>query len=284
MFKHGQAPESPLLLYYRDFYNKYHMVKKKNYALRFTADEPIQEVYAGHGDFISAPLVSDGEDLCIMVWNIYKQQRDDWLSVLKSYSAQSHLMLLQEAQSTPELVDFATSHYVVADQVPAINFPLKSYHSSGVMTLANTHPMYCCPLRQQEPLLRLSKSALITVYPLVEDQFLMVINVHAVNFSLGVDVYYQQLEAIGDHLTLHDGPVIFAGDFNTWSRKRLNLLYRFARVMRLQKVNFSFDFRIKAFGLPLDFIFYRGMKVKEARVVHTEASDHNPLFVRFGIQ
>ena len=131
MFKHGQAPESPLLLYYRDFYNKYHMVKKKNYALRFTADEPIQEVYAGHGDFISAPLVSDGEDLCIMVWNIYKQQRDDWLSVLKSYSAQSHLMLLQEAQSTPELVDFATSHYVVADQVPAINFPLKSYHSSG---------------------------------------------------------------------------------------------------------------------------------------------------------
>lgn len=46
----------------------------------------------------------------------------------------------------------------------------------------------------------------------------MVINIHAINFSIGVEVYGKQLDAIGEQVKRHAGPVIMAGDFNAWSR------------------------------------------------------------------
>lgn len=70
------------------------------------------------------------------------------------------------------------------------------------------------PAARREPILRLAKSALVTVYPLPDTRLLMVVNIHAVNFSLGVDVYSKQLLPIGDQIAHHSGPVIMAGDFN----------------------------------------------------------------------
>lgn len=74
----------------------------------------------------------------------------------------------------------------------------------------------------------------MTVYPLPDTRLLMVVNIHAVNFSLGVDVYSKQLLPIGDQIAHHSGPVIMAGDFNARSRRRMNALYRFAREMSLR--------------------------------------------------
>lgn len=72
-----------------------------------------------------------------------------------------------------------------------------------------------------------------------------------------------------------------AGDFNAWSKQRINALQRFASGMELQEVNFTNDRRRTAFGRPLDFVFYRGLGVVEASVLVTQASDHNPLLVDF---
>jgi len=213
-----------------------------------------------------------------MVWNIFKQQRADWLSVLQSFGKDAQLVLLQEAQTTPELIHFATSNYLAADQVPAIALP---QHPSGVMTLSAAHPVYCCPLREREPLLRLSKSALVTVYPLLDGRLLMVVNIHAVNFSIGVDVYSKQLDPIGEQIANHKGPVVMAGDFNAWSRQRINALFSFASNIWLREVRFPSDLRRRAFGKPLDFIFYRDLNVQNASVMETQASDHNPLLVEF---
>ncbi len=121
------------------------------------------------------------------------------------------------------------------------------------MTLSTAQPLYCCPLR--EPLLRLSKSALITVYALQSAQQLMVINIHAINFSIGVEVYGKQLDAIGEQVKRHAGPVIMAGDFNAWSRQRINALYQFASEIALREVRFLDDQRRRTFGRPLDFVF-----------------------------
>ncbi len=84
---------------------------------------------------------SSEERIRILVWNIFKQQRAEWLSVLKNYGKDAHLVLLQEAQTTPELVQFATANYLAADRVPAFVLP---QHPSGVMTLSAAHPVYCC--------------------------------------------------------------------------------------------------------------------------------------------
>ncbi|MGL6019061.1 MAG: endonuclease/exonuclease/phosphatase family protein [Gibbsiella quercinecans] len=253
---------------------------KRTYAMRYVAGQPVERIFPGAMKLplpLGAALPTAGA-LRVMVWNIFKQQRADWLSVLQSYGRDAQLVLLQEAQTTPELVSFATSHYQAADQVPAFVLP---QHPSGVMTLAAAQPVYCCPLREREPFLRLAKSALITVYPLFNGQLLMVVNIHAVNFSLGVDVYSKQLGPIGEQIASHNGPVIMAGDFNAWSRKRINALYQFASDMALREVNFTNDNRRTAFGRPLDFVFYRNLGVTGASVLVTRASDHNPLLVEF---
>nr|WP_259050549.1 endonuclease/exonuclease/phosphatase family protein [Klebsiella sp. BIGb0407] len=257
---------------------------KKMYSMRYTAGQPAKRILASGSfsalsDALPAGSPLPGADkLRILVWNIFKQQRSDWLSVLKTFSKDAQLVLLQEAQTTPELVGFATQNYLGADQVPALVLP---QHPSGVMTLSATHPVFCYPLREREPILRLAKSALVTVYPLFDGRLLMVINIHAINFSLGVDVYGKQLAPIGEQIAHHSGPVIMAGDFNAWSRQRMNALYRFAREMTLRQVRFIDDHRSRAFGKPLDFVFYRGLKVAEASVLVTKASDHNPLLVEF---
>ncbi|WP_026111633.1 endonuclease/exonuclease/phosphatase family protein [Winslowiella toletana] len=257
---------------------------KKTYAMRYVAGQPAERIFppgamlhVGKALPPGAPLPTE-TTLRVLVWNIFKQQRADWLSVLQNFGKDAHLVLLQEAQTTPELVQFATSNYLAADQVPAFVLP---QHPSGVMTLAAAHPIYCCPLREREPLLRLSKSALVTAYPLPDGELLMVVNIHAVNFSLGIDVYSKQLGPIGEQILHHQGPVIMAGDFNAWSRQRMNALFRFSREMGLREVRFTDDHRRKAFGRPLDFVFYRGMHVAEASVLVTRASDHNPLLVEF---
>ena len=203
-------------------------LRKNTYAMRYVAGQPAERIlppgaFAGVSPVYPAgtPLSSD-EKIRVLVWNIFKQQRAEWQSVLKNFGKDAHLVLLQEAQTTPELVRFATSNYLAADQVPALVLP---QHPSGVMTLASAHPIYCCPLREREPILRLPKSA--------------------------------------------------------WSRPRMNALYRFAREMSLREVRFSDDQRRRAFGRPLDFVFYRGLSVHDASVLVTRASDHNPLLVEF---
>ncbi len=220
-------------------------VRKNTYAMRYVAGQPAERIlppgsFASIGQALppGEPLSTE-ERIRILVWNIYKQQRAEWLSVLKNYGKDAHLVLLQEAQTTPELVQFATANYLAADQVPAFVLPqhpsgvmtlafVLPQHPSGVMTLSAAHPVYCCPLREREPILRLAKSALVTVYPLPDTRLLMVVNIHAVNFSLGVDVYSKQLLPIGDQIAHHSGPVIMAGDFNAWSRRRMNALSHFA--------------------------------------------------------
>ncbi|MCH5050536.1 endonuclease/exonuclease/phosphatase family protein [Pectobacterium aquaticum] len=261
-------------------------MRKKTYAMRYVAGQPVERIFPPRemhylGQVLpTGSLLLEGNILRVMVWNIFKQQRMNWLSVLQNFGKGTQLVLLQEAQSTPELIHFATTNYLSADQVPAIILP---QHPSGVMTLSAAQPVYCCPLREREPLLRLVKSSLVTVYALQSGQRLMVINIHAVNFSFGVEVYTKQLAAIGEQLAHHQGPVIMAGDFNAWSQQRINALNRFAVKMRLQEVHFVDDQRRKAFGRPLDFVFYRELIVNQSSILVTQASDHNPLLVEFSL-
>lgn len=260
------------------------------HSLRYVAGQPAKQIlppdsFARIAQMspVGNPLpwhnnLQGNNGLQVLVWNIFKQQRANWLSLLEQFSQHTQLMLLQEAQTTPELVSFATRHYQAADQVPAIGL---TAHPSGVMTLSAAHPLYCCPLREREPILRLAKSALVTIYPLTDNQLLMVVNIHAVNFSIGIDVYSKQLLPIADQIAHHQGPVIMAGDFNAWNRSRIDALYRFTHDAALHEVHFYNDRRRRAFGHPLDFVFYRNLHVHQASVLVTSASDHNPLLVEF---
>lgn len=78
--------------------------------------------------------------------------------------------------------------------------------------------------------------------------------------------------------------MIFAGDFNTWSRQRINALKRFTRSLRMKEVNFGTDERTIIFGYPLDYVFYRSLTLLDAEVIKTQSSDHNPISAKFSIK
>jgi endonuclease/exonuclease/phosphatase (EEP) superfamily protein YafD len=101
----------------------------------------------------------------------------------------------------------------------------------------------------------------------------LVVSTHALNFTF-LGPYEDQLLDIADRINRHRGPVIWAGDFNTWNGGRWDTLYELASTLGLQAVHFDEDYRM----MVLDHVFIRGLKVKAARVLNEWiTSDHSPL-------
>ena len=110
----------------------------------------------------------------------------------------------------------------------------------------------------------------------------MVRNVHAINFR-GNKRYFRELERFYELIQHHDGPMIIAGDFNAWNKKRLDKLHKVREELTLEQVPFKRTDKVKSFmGNHLDFIFYRGMELVEFSVLNDHGlSDHNPLLAQF---
>jgi endonuclease/exonuclease/phosphatase (EEP) superfamily protein YafD len=112
---------------------------------------------------------------------------------------------------------------------------------------------------------------------------MLVVNIHAINFTLGVADFRKQLEQIRPVLAGHPGPIILSGDFNTWRKKRADILDAFADEFSLIPVEFYNDHRKIFFGRPLDHIFVRGLQIGASDTRQLESSDHNPLLVEFSL-
>lgn len=226
----------------------------------------------------SEVLDLDGE-LNLLVWNIYKQNRANWSTQLTELSRDQQLLLLQEANMTPAFKEWI--HQLGWDGTQARAFEAFG-EAAGVINLAKVMPTMACAYTQLEPWLRLPKSAIYARYRLSVRQELAVVNLHAINFTYGTQEYQQQLTALLDELRDFTGPVIVAGDFNSWSEARMALLSTQLASVGLQEVRFSPDNRTTFInGLPLDHVFYRGLQLEKAEAPISDASDHNPLLVRF---
>lgn len=220
------------------------------------------------------------EAIRVLSWNVMKQLRPLMHRELAGYSRDVDLALLQgvhvEGQGLAHFDDRWHRSFAPGFRLPGI--------TTGVMTLSNaghrSHDRY----RHAEPLLRTPKAANITTYGLdgVDEQ-LLAINLHAVNYSLGLNAWRRQLESLLGHVDGHTGPVIFAGDFNTWHAPRIQLLDVIAQRHGLVEVGFEEDCRTRAFGRHLDYIFVRDLRVIEAVTLHSNASDHNPLLATVAV-
>ncbi|MDX2320748.1 MAG: endonuclease/exonuclease/phosphatase family protein [Moritella sp.] len=233
--------------------------------------------------FINNTAVTNDElpvEFSIADWNIYKQEEDNWRGELTSLIEQNDLIVLQEAKLSFLLQQLMQQHALSWTQVEAFSV---YDQSMGVLTASRVAPTSVCKQTITEPWLRFPKSSLISYYPWAgSDESLLVANMHMINFTLGVDEFNQQLESVIAVIRQHDGPVIMAGDFNTWTNKRLNLLHDMTTSVELQKLVYKNDARKSAFGNPLDDIYFRGMRQLSASSYATDASDHNPIVARFG--
>lgn len=221
--------------------------------------------------------------LQVLVWNIYKQNTAGSLAQLSELSQTRQLTLLQEAKvDTSFWTDYPFREDWRFFHVDAWEY---DQQKNGVLTAASVSPSEVCGFRLAEPWLILPKSALLTYYLLSNGERLVVANIHAVNFSLGLDAYRKQIKQLTDKLRTHSGPIIFAGDFNSWSGTRIEFLNTLKTTLNLQEVTYKHDEQRKRFvtGYPLDHIFYRGLKQISANVIATDKSDHNALVATFKI-
>ncbi|CAH1545226.1 MULTISPECIES: endonuclease/exonuclease/phosphatase family protein [Vibrio] len=223
-------------------------------------------------------LDKDGE-LNVLVWNIYKQNRDNWKQALDTFSVNKQLLLLQEASLTDDFKSWLVEGHWVSNQVSAF----KALGSgAGVISIAQKEPILACAYTSKEPWLRLPKSALYSKYRLSNGETLAVVNIHAINFTVGTEEYTSQLSVLERVLKEHKGPILFAGDFNSWSEERVMAMKKALQKANLQEAKFSQDNRTQFItGLPLDHVFYRGLTLKNAKAPQSDASDHNPLLVSF---
>jgi endonuclease/exonuclease/phosphatase (EEP) superfamily protein YafD len=211
-----------------------------------------------------------------MSWNVQKESGRDWRDDFDKLAADQDLVLLQEA---------AANSYAVqtGNAAPYWSFA-QGYNApsglTGVMTLSAAPSLAQCHLTEQEPWLRSDKATNITEYALVNSELtLAVVNIHAINFTIGLEAFNDQLLQIAEVIQAHEGPVILSGDMNTWRDGRQKLVDRLAVDLGLKALTFSDDQRSRFFGKHVDQVYVRGLQVLETRTPIVDSSDHNPIMV-----
>lgn len=218
----------------------------------------------------------------LLNWNVFKQQNTNWQEALQKWGQKSDLLTLQEIKYSPELINFSQINSMFYFQNNAFKYQDVVY---GVNTLSKVEASYVCGTRYSEPWLFIPKTGLATIYPLdKQSDSLLLINIHGVNFTFTATPLIEQIQPYLALIKGHAGPVIFSGDFNTWSTPRLEQVVQILQQEGFQEALFAQDHRSTIFGQALDHIYYRGLQVVESETWVTKTSDHNPLIVTFDLQ
>lgn len=237
------------------------------------------EALAATPDCPVAPEALIPDSIRLLCWNIQKQRSPAIHDALRDYAGTTQLALLQEVW-LEERLGSCFSHPWQAEFHQGWRSPRRT---TGVMTLAHAPASRSRGRTSQEPLLRTAKATSLCHYPLIDrEEDLLVVNIHAINFSLGTRGYRQQLQHIATEIRQHRGAVIFAGDLNAWSRERQAILDEFCAFLGLTEVPYDEDERTRVMKRPLDYIFVRDVEILAARAAHHPCSDHNPLEVTLG--
>ncbi len=218
----------------------------------------------------------DSESIRLVNWNIQKGGDPRWTTDLTKLEGNPDLIILQEAPLKSDAWDFLSS-----DQHHSFSPGYRTRHSlTGVMTVSNVKPLTQCNLVSVEPWIRSPKASLITEYGLSNsDETLLVVNIHAVNFTFGMHDFHKQFKQTFSVLNDHAGPILVSGDFNTWNWRRTDVLEELTDALGLEMLGYDEDHRKRFMGQALDHIYVRGLEVLEATTLQADSSDHNPMSV-----
>lgn len=223
------------------------------------------------------------DNIKILVWNMYKAGKDSWDEDYPKLIKGMDILMLQEFFTIPRMME-VVQRDVERDYFVSTSFLDKKYNMArtGVATASEYEFTKAGWQRSyyREPIIRTPKMTGIATFDLSgTDKDLMTLNIHAVNFVTTRKLQHMVQEGI-DEANRHDGPVVFAGDFNTWSNSKQRMLFKLMKDNGFSNVNFKPDTRMRTFGNVLDFVFIRDLKVKYAKVYgDIEGSDHKAMEV-----
>ena len=250
-----------------------------------------QSVYEKNGDIHTSPMACsnqlvgsnrsthgelDSESIRLVSWNIQKGGDPRWTTDLENIVGDPDLIILQE-------VPFKSNAWgaTTTDQYHSFSPGYRTRRAlTGVMTISASRPLTQCNFVSVEPWVRSPKATVITEYGLTNtNQTLLVVNIHAVNFTFGIYEFHKQFRQAVSVLKAHVGPILMSGDFNTWHWRRSAVLEKMTDNLGLKALDYDEDHRKRFFGQPLDHIYVRGLEVLEATTLQVDSSDHNPMSV-----
>ena len=199
----------------------------------------------------------------------------------RSLSYRSDLLLVQEALLSER--GLRTYNQPGFETIHAASYKRRDGLRDGVMTgaraaaVSEAKRVVC---KYPEPIFRTPKVALVKCFKLEgHAKTLMVVNVHATLMRLK-PVAIEEMEHLLGHLPEHDGPMIFAGDFNTFTNGYLTAISSVLSKLELTYVPIPGDPRPRT--QALDWVFARGLTVTRAYVDTTiRNSDHFPVLIDF---
>ncbi len=219
------------------------------------------------------------ENISFLNWNIYKGNGENWQQDLAGFARNHDVMTIQEAMLDAELTGLLDTYDF--NWIMNTAFYLNGT-AAGVMTVATLDAIHSCGFKVKEPLIRIPKSVLVSYYAIKgTDKKLLVANIHGINFTLGVNSYRRQLELLHDAIEHHDGPMIVAGDFNSWSEGRMTEVRQLINSLSLSEIEYPINNKTHVFGNAIDHVFYRQLELVSNQVWQVTSSDHNPISVNF---
>lgn len=228
------------------------------------------------------------EAISVLIWNIKKTEMPTWSEEFSTFGRNKDLILVQEAYETETFYNTLSEFSGSAWHLGASFFYKRQQDlATGTLIGSKVEPSFTVVKHSPdtEPLLGTPKSATISKFPLAgKNEELMVISIHAINFET-TGAFKRHMDQLAEVICAHHGPVLFAGDFNTWNDSRTKYLSRLASKLGMVEAKYENGGDRMAFrGHFLDHIYTRKARVKSAVVVgKSTGSDHKPFLVELSI-
>lgn len=224
----------------------------------------------------TARPISKADDIVILNWNVHKFTDARAFLHLEKIAQNSDIIFFQETvfdQSVMDLLDSKLHRFWIG----ALSFVNQfNLFGTGVATGIKYAVTKSLPVlsKEVEPILGTPKTILFNWIPIKDSsEQLLVINIHALNF-VTTKKFVSQLDQLEMELSKHLGPVILAGDFNTYTKQRFKILLALTKRQGMSLTVISNDHR----RLVLDHIFVRGLVVNSAYLLYeVDSSDHTPI-------
>ncbi len=222
--------------------------------------------------------IRDYEEFSVITWNVHKLSDDQLMPDLVNLAHNADIIFIQEAMHEAslqnELATKFNKHFSFHK-----SFCNASKKATGVMTASryemNNSITIVSP--DTEPFTFTPKVSGYSVIEIPEVGKVHLINTHALNFNTG-SKFERQIDHLAEFIKTLDGPVIWAGDFNTWTRGRKDHLFETAANLGFTRLKPLVDKRI----LKLDHVLSRGLEVVDINLLNNyKSSDHLPIKVTF---
>jgi endonuclease/exonuclease/phosphatase (EEP) superfamily protein YafD len=223
----------------------------------------------------------DQDIIHCLIWNVYKGSREQVFSQeLHNFLRDKDLALFQEVvtdQKMPDLLKQICPHWSFH---MAQSFRTLRGHTTGVLIGGHSRVVRNSFLRfkEREFFFFTPKMTLFSEITW-KGVSVLVVCTHVINFVTNA-AFTKALYEIAEQIQKHQGPVLLAGDFNTWNAKRNIVMKQILGDVGMEQVSFAKDERF----LQLDHVFVRGIIVQDAQILHeSRGSDHYPLEVRLAL-